>query len=148
MSTTKDNRIIQPYLFFNGGCEQAVEFYRNALGAEVEAMVRFKDSPEPPPPGMIPPDFENKIMHASFRIGQTTVMASDGCSVDKAHFEGFSLSLSVPREDEAERAFAALADGGQVQMPLTKTFFSSRFGMVTDRFGVSWMIQATPQGQK
>jgi PhnB protein len=148
MSTTKDNRIIQPYLFFNGGCEKAVEFYRKALGAEVEAMVRFKDSPEPPPPGMIPPGFENKIMHASFRIGQTTVMASDGCSVDKAHFEGFSLSLSVPSEAEAERAFAALADGGQVQMPLTKTFFSSRFGMVTDRFGVSWMIQAARQGQK
>jgi len=148
MSTTKDNRIIQPYLFFNGGCEQAVEFYRKALGAEVEAMVRFKDSPEQPPPGMIPPGFENKIMHASFRIGQTTVMASDGCSVDKAHFEGFSLSLSVPSEAEAERAFAALADGGQLQMPLTKTFFSSRFGMVTDRFGVSWMIQAARQGQK
>lgn len=148
MSTTKDNRIIQPYLFFNGGCEQAVEFYRNALGAEVEAMVRFKDSPEPPPPGMIPPDFKNKIMHASFRIGQTTVMASDGCSADKDRFEGFSLSLSVPSEAEAERAFAALADGGQVRMPLTKTFFSSRFGMVTDRFGVSWMIQAAPQGQK
>jgi PhnB protein len=148
MSTTKDNRIIQPYLFFNGCCEQAVEFYRKALGAEVEAMVRFKDSPEQPPPGMIPPGFENKIMHTSFRIGQTTVMASDGCSVDKAHFEGFSLSLSVPSEAEAERAFAALADGGQVQMPLTKTFFSSRFGMVTDRFGVSWMIQAARQGQK
>lgn len=148
MSTTKDNRIIQPYLFFNGGCEQAVEFYRNALGAEVEAMVRFKDSPEPQPPGTIPPDFGNKIMHASFRIGQTTVMASDGCSADKDRFEGFSLSLSVPSEAEAERAFAALADGGQVRMPLTKTFFSSRFGMVTDRFGVSWMIQAAPQGQK
>ena len=146
MSTTKDNRIIQPYLFFNGGCEQAVEFYRNALGAEVETMARFKDSPEPPPPVMIPPGFENKIMHASFRIGQTTVMASDGCSADKARFEGFSLSLSVSSEAEAERAFAALADGGQVRMPLTKTFFSSRFGMVTDRFGVSWMIQATPQG--
>jgi PhnB protein len=148
MRTTKDNRIIQPYVFFNGGCEQAVEFYCNALGAEVEAMIRFKDSAEPPVPGMIPPDFENKIMHASFRIGQTTVMASDGCSADKAHFEGFSLSPSVPSEAEAERAFAALADGGPVQMPLTKTFFSSRFGMVTDRFGVSWMIQAAPQGQK
>jgi PhnB protein len=148
MSTTKDNRIIQPYLFFNGGCEQAVEFYCNALGAEVEAMVCFKDSAEPPVPRMIPPDFENKIMHASFHIGQTTVMASDGCSADKDRFEGFSLSLSVPSEAEAERAFAALADGGQVRMPLTKTFFSSRFGMVTDRFGVSWMIQAAPQGQK
>src|SRR4030095_12416901 len=108
MSTTKANRIIQPYLFFNGGCEQAVEFYRNALDAEVEAMVRFKDSPEQQPPGMIPPDFENKSVHASSRIGQTTVMASDGGSADKDRFEGFSLSLSVPSEAEAERAFAAL----------------------------------------
>jgi PhnB protein len=108
MSTTKDNRFIQPYLFFNGSCEQAIEFYRKALGAEVEALVRFKDSPEPHPPGTVPPGFENKIMHASFRIGQTTVMASDGCSADKANFEGFSLSLSVPSEAEADNASRTL----------------------------------------
>ncbi len=148
MSTTKDNRFIQPYLFFNGSCEQAIEFYRKALGAEVEMMMRFKESPEPPPPGAVPPGFENKIMHASFRIGQTTVMASDGCSAEKTNFQGFSLSLSVPSEAEADRAFEALAEGGQVQLPLTKTFFSPRFGMVADRFGVSWMIQAAPQGKR
>ena len=148
MSTTKDNRVIQPYLFFNGSCEQAVEFYRKALGAEVEMMMRYKESPEPPPPGMVPPGFENKIMHTSFRIGQTTVMASDGCSAEKASFQGFSLSLSVPSEAEADRAFAALADGGQVRMPLTKTFWSPRFGMVEDRFGVGWMISVEPAGQK
>src|SRR5260370_6669018 len=106
MNTT-NNRVIDPYLFFNGGCEEAVEFYRKALGAEVEMMMRFKESPEPPKPGMVPPGFENKIMHPSFRVGGTTVMASDGCSADKANFEGFSLSLTVPSEAEADRAFAA-----------------------------------------
>jgi PhnB protein len=136
----KDNRVIQPYLFFNGRCEEAIEFYRKALGAEVEMLMRYKDSPEPTQPGMLPPGFENKVMHASFRVGQTAVMASDGCSTDKAGFQGFSLSLSVSSEAEADRAFAALAVGGQVRMPLTKTFFSPRFGMVADRFGIGWMI--------
>lgn len=148
MNTTNDNRTIQPYLFFNGSCEQAVEFYRKALGAEVGMMMRFKESPEPHPPGMVPPGFENKIMHASFRIGETTMMASDGCSPGKPSFEGFSLSLSVPTEAEADRAFAALSEGGQVRMPLTKTFWSPRFGMVADRFGVGWMINVVPPGQK
>ena len=140
MTTTKDNRFVQPYLFFNGRCEEAVEFYRQALGAEVEFMLRFKESPEPHPPGMIPPGHENKIMHCSFRIGATTLMASDGCSAEQPAFEGFSLSLTVPSAAEADRAFAALAAGGQVRMPLAKTFWSPRFGMVQDRFGVGWMI--------
>jgi len=144
MSTTNNNRLVQPYLFFNGRCEQAVEFYRKAIGAEVEMTMRYKESPEPPQPGMIPPGFENKIMHTSFRVGGTTLMASDGCSADKPNFEGFSLSLSLATEAEAERAFAALADGGQVRMPLTKTFWSPRFGMVQDRFGVGWMITVMP----
>ncbi len=144
MSTTKNNHCVQPYLFFNGKCEAAVEFYRKALGAEVEMMMRFKESPEPPQPGMVPPGFENKIMHASFRVGGTTLMASDGCSAEKANFEGFSLSLSVANEAEADRAFAALADGGQVKMPLAKTFWSPRFGMVEDRFGIGWMITVMP----
>jgi PhnB protein len=140
MSTPKDNEVVQPYLFFNGNCEQALKFYGAALGAKVEMMMRYKESPEPPPPGRLPPGFENKIMHSSFRVGQTTVMASDGCSTDKPKFEGFQLSLSVADEKEAERVFAGLADGGQVSMPLAKTFWSPRFGMVTDRFGVGWMI--------
>ena len=147
MSTTHDNRFIQSYLLFNGSCEQAIEFYRKALGAEVEMMMRFKESPEPPPPGAVPADFENKIMHAAFRIGQTTVMASDGCSTDKVNFEGFSLSLSVATESEADRAFNALANGGQVKMPLTKTFWSPRFGMLEDRFGIGWMISVAPSQQ-
>jgi PhnB protein len=140
MSTTIQTQVIQPYLFFNGSCEKAIEFYRKALGAEVEMIMRFKDSPEKPQPGMVPPGFENKIMHSSFRVGETTIMASDGCSADKTNFQGFSLALSVATEAEADRAFAALADGGQVRMPLAKTFWSPRFGMVADRFGVAWMV--------
>jgi PhnB protein len=148
MTTTKENRTIEPYLFFNGRCEEAIGFYRKALGAEVEMMMRFKESPEAPPPGTVPPGFEDKIMHASFRIGQTRLMASDGYSAEKASFQGFSLSLSVPSEAEADRVFAALADGGQVKMPLTKTFFAPRFGMLEDRFGMGWMILVAPSEQK
>jgi PhnB protein len=147
MNTTKGNGFVQPYLFFNGNCEEAVEFYRKALGAEVEMMMRYKESPEPPSPEMVPPGFENKIMHTSFRIGETTVMASDACATEKTDFQGFSLSLTVPSEADADRVFAALADGGQVQMPLGKTFWSPRFGMLTDRFGVGWMINVAPPDQ-
>jgi PhnB protein len=135
---------VQSYLFFDGRCEEAVEFYKKTLGAEVTILMRFKDSPEPPQPGMVPPGSENKVMHTSFRIGDTTVMASDGQCVGRPSFQGFALSLTVPNEAEAERLFAALADGGQVQMPLAKTFFSPRFGMVADRFGVSWMVNVAP----
>ena len=137
MSTTTDNHIVQPYLFFDGRCEEALEFYRQALGAEVEMLMRFKDSPEPARCGSAAGD---KVMHASFRIGETTVMASDGRCEGKPSFQGFALSFAVPSEAEADRRFAALAKGGQVQMPLAKTFFSPRFGMVADRFGVMWMI--------
>ena len=147
MSTTKTTGTIQPYLFFNGNCEEAVEFYRKALGAEVEMIMRFKDSPEAPPPGMVPPGWENKVMHSSFRVGQTTVMASDGCGPEKAGFNGFSLSLSVTTEAEADRYFNALAAGGKVTMPLNKTFWSPRFGMLEDKFGIGWMVSVPgPQG--
>lgn len=128
---------VESYLFFDGRCEDAIEFYRRTLGAEVLMMMRFKESPQP---GMCPLGSDNKIMHASFRIGETMVMASDGECGGKAEFRGFSLSLTMSNATEAERVFAALAEGGQVQMPLTKTFFSPSFGMVADRFGVSWMV--------
>jgi len=131
---------VETYLFFNGHCEEAIEFYKKILGAEVTMLVRFKDSPEPPQPGMVPSGSENKIMHASFRIGDTMLMASDGHCTGQTNFQGFSESLTVANEAEADRKFAALAEGGQVQMPLTKTFWSPRFGMVTDRFGVGWMV--------
>jgi PhnB protein len=131
---------VEPYLFFNGRCEEAVEFYKKALGAEVAMLMRFKDSPEPHAPGMLPPGSENKVMHVSFRVGDTTVMASDGFCKGQTDFQGLSLSLTVSNETEADRVFAALADGGHVQMPLNKTFWSPRFGMVTDRFGLGWMV--------
>jgi PhnB protein len=135
---------IEPYLFFNGRCEEAVEFYKKALGAEVLMLMRFKDSPEPPQPGMIPPGSEDKIMHVSLRVGETTVMASDGRCTGQTNFQGFSLSLAVANEAEAGRVFAALAEGGQVQMPLAKTFWSPYFGMASDRFGVGWMVTVAP----
>jgi PhnB protein len=135
---------VQPYLNFDGSCEEALEFYRSALGAEVLGLMRFKDNPEPPAPGMVPHGVENKVMHSSFRVGNSTVLASDGRCQGKPSFQGISLSLTVANEAEAERAFAALADGGQVQMPLTRTFFSPSFGMVADRFGVSWMVYVMP----
>ncbi|SFE03553.1 VOC family protein [Nitrosomonas sp. Nm166] len=131
--------LIQPYLMFGGRCKEALEFYRTALGAQIDMLMRYKDSPEPPPPGMLPPGFENKVMHASFRIGDNILMASDGCEKGQ-HFSGFSLSISVATEVEADQFFTALSDGGQVEMPLAKTFWSPRFGMLTDRFGISWMI--------
>ena len=135
---------VQPYLFFDGRCEEALDFYKSALGAKVEVMMRFKDSPEPPQPGMCKPGSEDKIMHASFRVGDTTLMASDGRCEGKPSFQGISLSVTAKDDGEAERFFTALGTGGQEQMPLTKTFFSSRFGIVADRFGVSWMIVVMP----
>lgn len=140
----KNISLVQPYLFFDGRCEEAIEFYRKALGAEVDMLLRFKDSPEPHQPGMVPPGSENKVMHASFRVGDTQIRASDGRCMGKPNFEGFALSLTVRTEAEADRRFAALADGGKVQMPLAKTFFSPRFGTVADRFGVLWMVIVQP----
>ena len=136
---TMTNNSIEPYLFFGGRCEEALEFYRTALSAQVEMMMRFKESPEPMPPGSIPDGFENKVMHASFRIGDCRLMASDG-NGEGPKFEGFSLSLVLSSEVEVEQAFAALAKGGKVEMPLGKTFWSPKFGMLTDRFGVGWMV--------
>ena len=134
---------VQPYLFFDGRCEEAVEYYKKVLGAEVTMLMRFKDSPEPHAPGMVAPDAGDKVMHLSLRIGETTVLASDGRCEGKPSFEGFSLTITVPDTAQAERLFTALAEGGQVQMPLTQTFFSPGFGMVADRFGVGWMIYVT-----
>ena len=131
---------VTPYLFFDGRCEEALDFYKKTLGAEVGMLMRVKDSPQPPPDGTYPPGSENKIMHSTFRVGGTTVMASDGCAQGKPKFEGFALSVDAKDEAAADRMFTALADGGQVRMPLGETFFARRFGMVADRFGVGWMI--------
>ncbi|HWQ38513.1 MAG TPA: VOC family protein [Burkholderiales bacterium] len=131
---------VEPYLFFEGTCRQAIDFYRRTLGAEVETIMRYKEAPETPPPGMVPPGWDDKVMHASFLVGETRVMASDGKSPGPPAFNGFSLSIAVPDVVQGECLFNALADGGKVTMPFGKTFWSPGFGMVTDRFGVSWMI--------
>ncbi len=130
---------VQPYLFFSGRCEEALAFYEQALGATVVMKMRFNESPDPVPDGMLQAGFENKIMHASFAIGKMTIMASDGCD-DKSKFDGFRLALSVSDEAAADSAFNALAEGGKVDMPLMKTFWSPRYGMVTDKFGMGWMV--------
>ncbi len=134
---------VEPYLFFDGRREEAIAFYRRALDAEVLAQLRWKDCPEPPPPGT-PPMPADKVMHARLRIGGTELMASDGRCQGKPEFQGFALSLTAKDEAEADRLFNVLGEGGQVQMPPAKTFFSPRFGMVADRFGVSWMVYVAP----
>lgn len=128
---------LEPYVFFEGRCEEAIEFYRKAIGAEVTMLMRFKDSPEPE---MCPPGAEEKVMHAVVRVGDATIMVSDGNCGGQSAFQGFALTLSVTEEAEADRLFRALSDGGQVQMDLARTFWSPRFGMVQDRFGVLWMV--------
>ncbi len=136
---------IESYLFFNGRCEEAIAFYKAALGAEVLMLMRHKEAPEKPPPGMLPPGSDDKVMHATLRIGTSNLMCSDGRCDGKPVFNGFSLSLDAANEAEAERLFNALAAGGTVQMPLAKTFWSPKFGMVADRFGVGWMVSVAGQ---
>ena len=135
---------IQPYVFFGGRCDEAIAFYKTALGATVDILMRYKESPQPTPPGMLAPGWEEKVMHSTLRVGGATLMASDGCSPDDGKVSGFKLALNVPTETEAKRAFNALAGGGTVEMPLTKTFWSPQFGMLTDRFGIAWMISVPP----
>jgi PhnB protein len=131
--------LVQAYLTYNGRCEEAVEFYKSALGAEVLMLMRNKDNPEPSPEHEVP-GTENKVLHCSFRIGETVVMASDGMNTADTAFNNFALSISVDSEAEADRVFNALGAGGQVFMPLARTFWSPRFGMVGDKFGVMWMV--------
>jgi PhnB protein len=138
--TQATSQQVQPYLFFDGKCEEAIEFYKSALGAKVDMMLRFKESPVPVPAGQCAPNSDDKIMHSAFRVGETLIMASDGMAGGKPEFKGFSLSVTAKDAAEADRLFAALGKGGQVQMPLGKTFFSPRFGMVADKFGVGWMV--------
>ncbi|MDB4951517.1 MAG: hypothetical protein JWM27_4166 [Gemmatimonadetes bacterium] len=140
---------LQPYLFFDGRAEEAAAFYRDALGAEVEMMIHFGDGPEPSDPERVPAGSDGKVMHMSLRIGGTVLLGSDGDCLGRANFDGFSLALEVATDADAERVFAALADGGKVGQELITTFFTSRFGTVSDRFGVPWMLtvaQAQPNG--
>ncbi|WP_309387736.1 VOC family protein [Cerasicoccus frondis] len=137
--------VIQPYLFFNGRCEEALEFYQSAIDASVNMIMRFNESPEPVPADQVPADFGDKIMHCCFKVGECDIMASDGCE-EGAKFDGFSLSITVEDEATAQKYFAALTEGGTITMPLGKTFWSPCFGMVTDKFGVSWMVNVFQEG--
>ena len=136
---------VQSYLWFDGRCEEALEFYKNAVGAKVEMLMRNKESPEPPPGMKAPPE---KIMHAAFRIGDTQVLASDGMCGGAPKFQGFALALDAKDDAEAKRFLGALSEGGQVQMPLSPTFFATSFGMLTDRFGVGWMVLAAKEQRR
>jgi len=131
---------IEPYLFFDGRCEEALAFYKGAIGAETTTLMRYSECPDPMPPGMLPPGAGNKVMHALVKIGDANVMASDGNCGGKPSFQGFALTYNARNEDDAERAFAALSQGGTVTMPLGKTFFSPKFGMCSDKFGLGWMV--------
>jgi PhnB protein len=132
---------IQPYLYFNGRCDEALELYKKVLGAEVKFLMRFREGPPGAcEGGMVPANWEDKVMHAEGRIGESTVMFSDGNSAEPAKFDGVSLTVIVNDKAEADRVFGGLGEGGQVQMPLGETFFSPRFGMVADKFGVSWLV--------
>lgn len=135
---------VNPYLFFSGRCEEALAFYTRAIDAQVGMVVHFNESPEPPPPGMLAPGFEKKVMHAELLVGKTRILASDGCD-DTSRFSGFSLALSLPTVKAVEQAFEALAEEGHVSMPLSKTFWSESYGMLTDRFGVNWMVMVAQQ---
>jgi PhnB protein len=130
---------VQPYLFFDGRCDEAIEFYKKALGAEVDMLMRFKDAPDQ---SMVSPESRDKVMHCAFHIGDTQVLASDGRCMGKPNFQGFALAVTAKDSADAERLFGALSDGGQVQMPMSETFFASRFGMVADKFGAGWMVLA------
>ncbi len=134
---------IEPYLYFNGRCEEALAFYSKAVGAEIQGVMRFSESPEPMPAGMLKPGWENKVMHSSFLLRGAIIMASDGCG-SEGGFAGFALSFSVQTEAEADTVFSGLVEGGTVVMPLSRTFWSPRFGMLTDKFGVSWMVMVNP----
>ena len=137
---------IQPYLFFGGRCEEALDFYKSALGAEVQMLMRYSDCPDPMPEGRLPAGYESKVMHASFKVGSSVILASDGCGGDESKgFRAFSLSLALPTEAEADLAFNALAAGGEVTMPLAKTFWSPCFGMLQDKFGMGWMVAVEAQ---
>jgi PhnB protein len=128
---------LQPYLFFDGKCDEALDFYKLAVGAERKMLMRFNQAPDQ---SMISPGSENKVMHAQVQIGDTTVLMSDGRCTGNTNFQGFALTISAKTESEADKVFNALADGGKVTMPMAKTFFSPRFGMLTDKFGVGWMV--------
>ena len=139
MSDTKPSVLIQPYLFFSGHCDEAIQFYGQALGAATTVLMRFQEGPPNP---HLPANWGEKVMHATLQIGEATLMLSDGMGPGDPNFQGFSVSLTVADTATAKTRFTALAEGGKVTMPLASTFWSPLFGMVSDRFGVNWMVSA------
>ena len=137
--TVQQTETVQPYIFFDGKCEEALEFYKGAIGAKVDMMMRFKEAPDQ---SQMQPNTGEKVMHAAFHVGTTQVLASDGHCAGKPSFQGFGLALNAKNDAGAEKLFTAVGKGGQVLQPLTKTFFASKFGMVTDKFGIMWMVMA------
>ncbi|MBY0320550.1 MAG: VOC family protein [Reyranella sp.] len=137
--TVQQTATVQPYLFFDGKCEEALEFYKSTIGAKVDMLMRFKEAPDQ---SQMQPNTGEKVMHAAFHVGTTQVLASDGHCAGKPSFQGFGLALNAKDDAEAEKLFTAVGKGGQVMQPLTKTFFASKFGMVADKFGIMWMVIA------
>lgn len=140
---------VQTYLYFDGKCDEALAFYRDTVGAEILQLMRYRDMPLQPGSDTcveqsMPPGCEDKVLHCSFRIGATELMASDGFCAGKPVFEGFALSLVLKDKDTVERTFARLAEGGEVRVPVDKTFFSPAFGLVVDRYGILWNVLAVP----
>ena len=132
---------VQPYLFFDGRAEEAIDFYQKAVGAKVDMLMRFGEAPDQ---SQIKPESKNKVMHCQFRIGDTMVLISDGRNQGSPKFDGFALTIQCKDAAETEKYFKGLSDGGQVEMPLDKTFFAKSFGMLADRFGVGWMVYVAP----
>ena len=132
---------VESLITFGGRCEEALEFYKKSVGAEVTALMRWKESPDAAMKG--PPGYGEKIMHANFRIGETQLMAEDGLGDKAAEFKGMTLAIEAADDAEAKRVFTALGEGGKVTMALMKTFWTSSFGMLTDKFGVPWVVNVT-----
>lgn len=131
--------ITKPYLYLSGQCDEALAFYQQHLGATISMLIRFNESPKPLPTDL-PDGYEDKVMHCEFSVGDMSIMASDGCKESTGEFRGFSLTLTIADEAYARQAFQALSEGGEVNMPLSETFWSPLYGQVTDKFGISWMI--------
>jgi PhnB protein len=128
---------LNPYLTFNGQCEAAFKFYEKVLGGKIEAMMPHEGSPMEQ---HVPPEWRRKIMHALLRVGESVLMGSDAPPDRHEQMKGFSVTLGINDPQEAERLFHALSENGAVQMPIQKTFWAARFGMLVDQFGTPWMI--------
>jgi len=129
---------VQTYLFFDGRCEEAIEFYKAVFGADLLYSMRFREGP----PNLVTAENEEKIFHATMRFGETVINLSDDLKQERGSFGGFAILAHLDNDASAEEAFESLQEGGRVGMPIQEVFWASRYGIVTDRFGVTWKIQA------